>query len=429
MKIIRNNQALIVVLDNGVVLQNNNCDDTLFNQVMNANSDAEITALLVPSINRIIEERTKINELFDDVDSSEILVRRGNSVYWPEVSELSMPKDFILDVLNAEQEGNENALEGYKNFWTLLSLNPDSRCRENLFWYLNTWGMKISKSGLFIGYRNVDIKKQGNNNYYSQDLCDFVQQEYERIRNMKKGTGHYYVRPISHPGGHTPTFELIKDDWTYKVTDWVYNDDTGEDEEVVVETLTFADLINDEAEILWNLKQLYEEFKAVNFDAAQLGNDTVYTDHHSHTFNIQVGKLVSMPRSSCDSVQEHQCSSGLHLANAEWLDEGYYGTQGLVCLCNPRDVVAVPHDSTYGKLRTCAYLPIALTKYDENGKVIPYNVEDGFESSWVKEVLYSGHKSTEDLATYELSVPDIPEINKSTITQNVLEIARKCINK
>lgn len=424
MKVIKNGQSLIVVLDDGTVLQNNNCDDKLFNLVVNAESDVEVAKLMIPAIGNKVAEKAAIEEIFDKVRNSDLLERRGNSIYWPSVSQLSMPKTLVEKVLEAEENEDEDKLEAYKNFWTLLSLNPDSRCRENLFWYLDTWGMKISKAGLFIGYRNVDIKKQSNNHFYSQELCDFVVQEYERIRNMKKGTGHYYVHPISRPGGVTPEFELLKDDFRKEITETYVDEETGEETTEVVEVITFEELINDESQVLWNLKNLYEEFKAVNFIAANLGSDTIFTDHHSHKFEIKIGEMVTMPREQCDSVQENQCSRGLHLANAEWLNEGYFGTQGLVCLCNPADVVAVPYDSSYGKLRTCAYLPIALTQY-KDGKVVPYNVEDGFESKWIKTVLYDGVTSTEQSAQYVLAIPDIPEINKSIVTNSIIEIARK----
>ena len=90
-------------------------------------------------------------------------------------------------------------------------------------------------------------------------------------------------------------------------------------------------------------------------------------------------------------------------------------------------MVAVPPYDYYGKLRTCAYLPIGTVKYDNCGKVIPYNLEDGFESSYVKEVLYSGEKGTEDTAEYIIKVPEIPELNKNTITQAIIDIANQAI--
>ena len=115
----------------------------------------------------------------------------------------------------------------------------------------------------------------------------------------------------------------------------------------------------------------------------------------------------------------------VHLGGTGWLKQCYFGDVGLACLCNPRDIVAIPRKADYGKLRTCAYLPIARVEYDETGNVIPLNVEDGFESKWVKTILYDGIMSTEDSPLYHIDIPEIPELNKTLVTQQVLEIARK----
>ena len=95
-----------------------------------------------------------------------------------------------------------------------------------------------------------------------------------------------------------------------------------------------------------------------------------------------------------------------------------------MCLVNPAKVVAVPHKDDYGKLRTCEYLPIALVDYDETGNVIPYNVQDGFESKWVTDMLYEGKLNTEEKAAYAVEIPNIPELNKTIVDDNLLAIAR-----
>jgi hypothetical protein len=404
MKIIKNGSFILVVLDNGNIFQKSNCSDEFYNTLLNA-SDEDVIRMFNPGADKIYAEIDRCKTILERVKESKILKQFGSSIYWPEVSELSMPEDFILKILEAEANNNEDALEGYKNFWTLLSLNPDSRCRANLFWYLDTWGMKISKSGLFIGYRNVNVLKEGSNNHYSEALCEYTINEYKRIKQQKKGPGNYYVYLQPHSGGR-PDYYTVK---------------AGTD--------LFDDMVNSKVP-MWNLKTIYTTFEQVDFNADRLGKyDTVYTDAHTGTTRIQIGKMVTIPRSQCDDNQDNQCSSGLHLANAEWLVEGYFGTVGLTCLCNPADVVAVPCDSTYGKLRTCAYLPIAITEYDEEGNVIPLNVEDGFESSWVKTILYDGITATETSPKYRIEIPDSPELKVDKITKEVLEIARKFINE
>jgi hypothetical protein len=174
-----------------------------------------------------------------------------------------------------------------------------------------------------------------------------------------------------------------------------------------------------------NLREIYNELKAVNFKAENIGDDTIFTDHYTGTLKIKIGEMVTMPREECDCDSDVECSRGLHLGGTSWLQQCYFGSVGLACLCNPRDVVAIPRDASYGKLRTCAYLPVARVEYDETGHVIPLNVEDGFDSKWVKTILYDGITATEDSPLYRITVPDIPELNKTLVTQQVLEIARK----
>ena len=393
-KIIKNGEDIIVIV-NGMSIQTR-CTEESYKAIVNAKTEDEIFAA-IPQLSEHAKKQSNAINLFDRVAKSKYLCRKADSIYFSKVSDLSLPADLVNAILSAEETNNEDALEAYKNFWTLMSLNPDSRCRENLFWFLNKWGMKISKSGLFIGYRNVDIYQDGTSPLYSQKLCDFVKEQYAKIKGQKKSPVHYWV------DDNYGTYSLINED-----------------------TKLFEDL--DGKYTMYNLDSLYKEFKAVNFIAKNCGDDTIYTDHYSHTFKIEIGKLVTMPRNEVDCEQV-SCSRGLHLGGQGWLNKCYFGVQGLVCLCNPAKVCAVPRQDDYGKLRTCEYLPIALCEYDDNGNVIPYNVEDGFDSKWVTTVLYSGELGTEDDPLYKLEIPEMPEINKSTISNCVYEIARKYINK
>ena len=137
-------------------------------------------------------------------------------------------------------------------------------------------------------------------------------------------------------------------------------------------------------------------------------------------------KLIYLQNVRIKSLTDNKI---VHLGGTTWLDRNYFGEQGLVCLCNPAKVVSVPYQDDYGKLRTCEYLPIALAEYDEYGKVIPYNVDDGFDSKYIKTVLYSGDVATEELPTYQINIPEIPEVNKSVISKAVYNIAKEFINK
>ena len=84
------------------------------------------------------------------------------------------------------------------------------------------------------------------------------------------------------------------------------------------------------------------------------------------------------------------------------------------------------HIDNYGKLRTCAYLPIEVINYNENDDVIPLDVEDGFDCSYVTKVIYEGITGTEE-SPYKIIIPEIDSINKESIQDKLLDIAMKCV--
>lgn len=90
-------------------------------------------------------------------------------------------------------------------------------------------------------------------------------------------------------------------------------------------------------------------------------------------------------------------------------------------------MVAVPPYDNYGKLRTCAYLPMDIIHYDETSNVIPLDVEDGFDCSYVTKVIYEGTMGTKEDSTYKINIPEIPGITVESIQDKLLEIAKECI--
>lgn len=281
MKVIKNGGSIIVVTDDGNILHKEGCTNEMFEEIKRTSDKNRLLFLMIDDYKNAMSKKIEVDEYLNRIKDSSLLKQKNNSVYWNGVSELSMPETLVNAVLKAEKEGDKEALEAYRNFWVLMSLNPDPECRKNLFWFLEKWGMKIAKCGMFIGYRNVDIKEEGCVTTYSQELCDFTINHYERLRAQKKGTSHYIV-----VDNGDNKFSLLK-----------LNLEEGIDAPRGAK--------------VYNLKDLYAELKAVNFLVKNIGNDTVYTDHHSHSFTIKVGEIVSMPREECDCDSSTSCSRGL----------------------------------------------------------------------------------------------------------------------
>ena len=243
---------------------------------------------------------------------------KGISLYLKGVN-ITIPEFLALEIVK-RRECKED-LNAVLNFWKQLALNPDPRCRENLFTFLSKHDIVVTPSGNFIAYRNVNIKKQKN-----KKLDKFITESWLKVKKQKKGAKNFNIYVIG-----DSNYELLKNDK------------------------------NGKGVLLGNLDELYKNLSASN-------SEVVYTDARTGTFDIQIGKVVSMPREETDASQDNECSAGLHLASSSWLTENYYGEQGIVCLVSPMNIVSVPYADA-GKLRCCEYLPIALAEY-KNKKII-----------------------------------------------------------
>lgn len=313
-KVIKVDNKVTVLLENGDFVEREITDEK-FKKILEAQSDDEVLRILCPEYQEIIDSRNKALSMVEKLRQSKLLRVKNDTIYWDNVSSFSIPVELAEAIVDAELEHNDLKISTYRNFWTLMSLNPDEECRKNLYWFLQLHGLKLAKCGFFVAYRNVDTTEE----------------------------------------------------------------------------------------------------------------EGVYTDHHSHSTRITIGNVVTLDRNKCDCDSSIECSRGLHCASGKWLKRNYFGSVGLACLVNPADVVAVPHNSEYGKLRTCAYLPMEIIHYDKNDNVIPLDVEDGFDCSYVTKVIYEGTMGTKEDSTYRINIPEIPGTTVESIQDKLLEIAKECI--
>ena len=383
MKILRLKENITVILNDGTMLTDNNCTDELHNDILAHQTDEEyVQKLLSPKLQEKVEEIKKVEETLEEIKKSKYLSIFGNSVYMKSVSELTMPEDLIKAFNKAEKEGNQELINTYINFWTLASTNPDSRARHNLFWFLNKYGMTISKSGLFVAFRNVAVKNEGSE--ISSKLAKRISKAYAKVKmKWKKNPKNFY---------------LIKDK-------------DGE-----VRPIDGHSVVDGMCKNYGNLKELYNKLNDENVAP-------VYTDQHSGKFTIKIGEVVSMPREECDSRQDQTCSRGLHVAGQSWLSQGYFGDTPLMVLVNPGDVIAVPPTDNYGKMRTCAYYPVQVVDF-KDGEIVNPELEDGFEDDFINKIISSTTINNEDNSNYQLTVPNIPELSMKNIVGR-LDIIKK----
>ena len=82
-----------------------------------------------------------------------------------------------------------------------------------------------------------------------------------------------------------------------------------------------------------------------------------YKDVHTGTMDNSPGRVVSMPRSQVDDNPNNTCSSGLHACADQYLSGFATGSnyRTVAVKINPADVVAVPADYHFSKMRVCSY--------------------------------------------------------------------------
>ena len=107
-----------------------------------------------------------------------------------------------------------------------------------------------------------------------------------------------------------------------------------------------------------------------NFKIAQdeaINSEPVFTDIYSGTTKITLGEQVSIPREKCDSNPQNLCSSGLHLGTLGYARNFLGSDKGEILLCAVRaaNIMAIPIYKDWEKLRTTAYLPLAIWKEGE----------------------------------------------------------------
>ena len=81
-----------------------------------------------------------------------------------------------------------------------------------------------------------------------------------------------------------------------------------------------------------------------------------YRDKHSGKFDNSVGQSHSMPRINVDDNPNNGCSSGFHIGSHEYADN-WASSDGRLMIVeySPEDIVSVPEEYGYGKLRVCKY--------------------------------------------------------------------------
>lgn len=236
-----------------------------------------------------------------------------------------------------EYHDNGYPLDAIINFWKLLMINPDTRVRTSLFDFISTHDFALTDKGYMVVYKAV-YRKNEEAEGQSTDFAEFVSNQVLKVKKSWKESPKNYV---------------------------VYRNENGV---LAITNVKTAERWNEQdkgIEVLGNLNELFESIFVAEEKEASV---PVYTDMHTRSMHIELGKPVSIERRECDSDPARDCSYGLHVGATRYVERfaGYKGVV-LACLVNPANVVAVPQYD-HSKMRVAEYFPFAYATY-ENGKI------------------------------------------------------------
>ena len=353
------NDVLTVVLRNGNILTKTGATDDDYYKAVNATTEASLYN--VCSTAEIMEERRKNEAEIARVKAVQQGIKKlegladfeveGNSVKLAGTGR-TMPQllveQFIQIVdrvsyyvgfgdLEAKLAQDEE-YQALKRFFMWCCLNPRAEVANDLYEFLHKNSFRITKQGFFVALRNIVTLHGGT------ELVQFVSNAYNKVKAVwKKSPDNYHV--------------FIKDNqYSFVHVDDMYEEIEEydqEEEEFYIDTIAKLDLGED----LGSLTELYLD----------LPNrvENRFTDAHTRTFDIRVGKVTNMPSEDCNWNRADCGHAGLHFT-ADHINYVGCGDTSVLILINPMKVVGI------GELkgRCYEYLPIMTVPTEESTTIL-----------------------------------------------------------
>jgi len=190
-------------------------------------------------------------------------------------------------------------------------LNPRAEVANDLYDFLQKNSFNITKQGFFVALRNVVTLHGGT------EFVQFVSNAYNKVKAVWKKSPDKYT--------------VFLENCEYKL---VHEDDLTEPTEMwdeeTEEYYDYEEPIN-HGENIGNLTELY-------LDLPNRAENR-FTDAHTRTFDIRVGKVTNMPPEECNWNTADCGHAGLHFT-ADHINYVGCGDTSVLILINPIKFVA-----------------------------------------------------------------------------------------
>lgn len=311
--------------------------------------------------------------------------------------------------------------QGLKRFFMWCCLNPRAEVADKLYNFLVNNSFRITKQGFFVALRNV-VTLHGSN-----ELVHFVSNAYNKVKAVwKKKPDDYFV--FLKDG----EYKMVHRDLLNELKECTYCDENGN---VPCEDDDYDDscecpecsgsgtvFVDDEAKYGENLGNLTELYLDLPNRA-----DNRFTDAHTRTFDIRIGRAVSMDPGKCRWNTDDCGAEGLHFTSDEINYVGC-GDTSVIVLINPMKVVGIGQS----KGRCWEYLPIMTVPREEVTEILhdlEFDTLELDESYAIRELENLAEKAKEgftaEATKYDFNLPALSTVEVLSIVKSLDEIKQE----
>ena len=427
------NDTLTIVMNDGNIITKAPATSEHFNAARDCKTEACLFDLV--STQEIKDERRKAEAAYEKAKAiqrgAEFLATlkefemKDGSLYLKGINR-SLPPLLVeefLEVVGKHGGTDNDEFNALHRFFMWCCLNPRAEVADKLFNFLKKNSFSITKQGFFVALRNVVTLHGGT------ELVHFVSNAYNKVKAVwKKKPDEYHVFL------ENGEYKMVHGDAMYKKETCTcsYCDGTGtipecdeeyDDSEECPEcngTGEYEDLVlTVKGENIGNLTELY-------LDLPNRAENR-FTDAYTKTFDIRIGRPVSMPMEKCRWNTDDCGAEGLHFTS----DEIHYvgcGDTSVLVLINPMKVVGIGES----KGRCYEYLPIMTVPREEATEILhdlDFDTLELDESYAVRELDNLAEKAkkgfTEERKKYDFNLPALSAVEVYTIVKSLDEIKQE----
>jgi hypothetical protein len=323
------NDILTIVLTDGKVIAKSNATQQDFAIAKNATTEEELLNLVVcaevrqEQISRA-HQANKVRAIqkgLSLLEANPEFEVKDNTAYFKGINR-SIPDVLLEELLRVVNTSNETQIPlsendeylSLKRFFMWCCLNPRAEVADELYRFLKENSFRITKQGFFVALRNV-VTLHG-----SPELVHFISNAYNKVKAVWKKNPDKYTVFLENGA-----YKLVhEDDLTVKETytstecpdcdgnGKFYDADTDEwydecdncDGTGEVEEYTYSVVVSVEhGQKIGGLTELY-------LDLPNRAENR-FTDDWTKTFDIRIGKPVSMPSEECNWSTQDCAAAGL----------------------------------------------------------------------------------------------------------------------